>query len=55
VVDALELVPPLPHDLAVAHDESADERMVAGLASSALGKRESAGEVAHASACRRRR
>ena len=48
VADAVVLVPALPHDLAVSHDDRADERMVAGLAASALGQLERALEVGHA-------
>ena len=38
VADALVLVPALSHDLSVAHDDGADEGMVAGLAPPALGE-----------------
>ncbi len=48
VPDSRVLVPALPHDLAVAHDDSADERMVAGLAAPALGELERPLEMAHA-------
>src|SRR5581483_931191 len=46
VADAVELVPALPHDLAVAHDDGADERVVACLATSALRQIERTLEVA---------
>ena len=47
VADSVVLVPALPHDLAVAHDDGADEGMVAGLAPPALGQLERPLEVAH--------
>ena len=50
MADSLVLVPALPHDLAVAHDDGADEGMVAGLAPPALGELERPLVVAHARA-----
>ena len=52
---ARPLVPALAHDLAVAHDDGADERVRVRRAASALGELERALEVAHASACTSRR
>ena len=49
VADSVVLVPALPHDLAVSHDDRADERMVARLSASALGQLERVLEVGHSS------
>src|SRR6185437_15361179 len=46
------LVPALPHDLAVADDDGADEGVVAGLAVAALGELERPLVVAHSLSCR---
>ena len=49
VADAAVLVPALPHDLVLAHDDGSDEGMVACLAPTALGELERAHEVGHPS------
>jgi hypothetical protein len=48
MADSVVLVPALPHDLAVADDDGADEGMVSGLAAAALGELERPLEVGHA-------
>src|SRR5262249_2121977 len=48
MADSLVLVPALPHDVAIAYDDSADERVVAGLTASAPGELERPLEVPHA-------
>ena len=55
VADSLVLVPALPHDLAVANDDGADERVVAGLAVAALGELERPFVRGHGMSCKRRR
>src|SRR5581483_7257916 len=55
VLDVRVLVPALAHDLVVAHDDCADERMILDLATSALRELERALERVHASSCTRRR
>ena len=47
VPDSVVGVPALPHDLALSHDDRADERIVASLAASLLGQLERAVEVGH--------
>src|SRR5215470_10005353 len=48
MADSVVLVPALPYDVAVLHDDGADERVVAGLAATALGELERPLEVPHA-------